>query len=128
MYTVRLEIQTGRYDERYFDKCFAFACRLKNSLVRHLNHQLSLLMTDEIFCTARAEYGQKYAGKDKNKLSPAEKKDRQRLVNIMANCERKYGITKSKLEQQIRDMRRHYANYLSAHHGQRIADDTWNGV
>lgn len=128
MYTVRLEIQTARYDERYFDKCFVFACRLKNSLVRHLNHQLSLLMADEMFCTARIEYGQKYAGKDKNKLFPAENKDRQRLVNIMANCERKYGITKSKLEQQIRDMRRHYANYLSAHQGQRIADDTWNGV
>ena len=101
MFTVRLPIDTDKSAEAYFNKCFFYAWKSSNLMVRCAQQRMNALNCDRAYRNAREEYGRKFSGKKTEDLNKDQKRRKKELSALMQEKQKAYGLSKTDFEKII---------------------------
>ena len=130
MYTVRLLLNTTKYDEYELARRFRACWHVQAMVVKHAQHLLNRLRNDREYRTLRKEYGSlKKASENKDKKICGPAKARRKILSEEMKAIRvSIGLTESALQQYAARQSLQYGKMLASSQIQKIASNVWKSV
>ena len=126
MYTATLKLETTKLDDHTIDRRFHALSHLHNVMVKQAVKRITRLTHDPEYVNALASYR---AFSDKgNSLSPAQKKEKQKLAKQLKAIQKLYGLSEYAFQSYLKVCGRQFRNLLSSSQVQKEASCVWQGA
>lgn len=131
MHTVKLRLQTTKYDRQVIEKRFHAISHIHNVMVKHAKKLLKRLKYDKEYQTLKAEYVEllkKQAASKDRKLSKADNVRKKELSDRMNDIRMQLGLTEASFQSYIKVCGRQFRKCLSSQQIQKEASRVWEGT
>ena len=125
MHTVRLLLDTTKYDEYIINRRFHAVSHIHNVLVKHAMKLLKKLSFDTEYQNLRQQYG---ALLKKGELSESDEEARKQLSTSMREILSSYGLSEFAFQAYIKVCARQFKKLLSSQQVQKEATRVWKGA
>jgi len=125
MHTVRLLLDTTKYDEYIINRRFHAVSHIHNVLVKHAMKLLKKLSFDTKYQNLRQQYG---ALLKKGELSESDEEARKQLSASMREILNSYGLSEFAFQAYIKVCARQFKKLLSSQQVQKEATRVWKGA
>ena len=130
-YVLTLPLKTDASDEIKLARSFALIQKVHNQTVKESQKRFRMLNRDKQYQKTLAEYSalkKEYESEENSERKEAVKAEISSLSDILTDCRKKAGLTKTDLEKFAKVQQHKYKNYLSSMQVQKEADRVYAGV
>ncbi len=131
MHTVKLRLQTTKYDRQMIEKRFYAISHIHNVMVKHAKKRLKRLEHNTEYQALLTEYkklSEKLKFSDGQKLSPEDKSRQKDLMMQMNQIRSDLGLSETAFHAYIKVCGRQFKKLLSSQQIQKEATRVWRGV